>query len=46
VSSALLILVWHDGDIVNENLQLVMIEILDKFIVVVFEFLKAVIVIE
>jgi len=46
MTSVLFVLLWHHGDVVDENLQFVMIEILNEFIIVVFKFLKAVIVIE
>ena len=37
---------WHDGDVVDEDLQFVVVEILDEFVVEVLELLKAVIVIK
>jgi hypothetical protein len=46
VTPILLVLLWHHGDVVNKNFQLVVIEILDEFIVVVFELLKAVVIVK
>jgi hypothetical protein len=42
----LLVLLWHHGDVVDKNFELVVIEILDKFVIVVFELLKAVVIVK
>jgi len=36
----------HDGDVVDERLQIVMIEILDQLLVEVFQLLQAVVVVK
>lgn len=37
---------WHNGDVVDQDFKLIVIKIFDQLVVVVFEFLQAVIVIE
>lgn len=46
VPSVLLVLLWHDSDVVDKNFELIVIEVFDELVVVVLELLKAVIVIE
>ena len=37
---------WHDGDIINQDLKLIVVEILNKLVIEVLELLQAVIIIE
>ena len=46
MSSVLLVLLWHHGDVVNKHFELIMIEVFDQLVVVVLELLQAVVVIQ
>ena len=46
VASLLFVLLRHDGDVVNKDLELVVVEVLDQLVVVVFELLQTVVVIK
>jgi hypothetical protein len=37
---------WHDRDVVDQYFELVVVEILDELVIVVFELLNAVIVVK
>mmetsp|Transcript_32815 Transcript_32815/g.50106 ORF Transcript_32815/g.50106 Transcript_32815/m.50106 type:complete len:426 (+) Transcript_32815:1600-2877(+) len=46
VTAVVLVVLGHNGDVVNQRLQLLVIEVLDQFVVVGLELLQAVVVIE
>jgi len=37
---------WHNGNVVDQSFELVMVVILDEFVVVVFELLQAIVIVE
>jgi len=41
-----IVLVRHNGDVVDQHFELIVVEVLDEFIVVVFELLQAVVIVE